>query len=80
MAAAEEDTKNSTVDPIPHDVGKIEPSDKTLTSESDEGPFSRPVNGWKWILCCLGLYLGALLVGKHFRSIFITANATDNPL
>jgi len=79
MPAAEEDSKSSSLVPMPHHVGKTGLSDVEKTSESDEDQFKRPVNGYKWILCCVGLYLGAILVGKQFRTVFITANATDNP-
>jgi hypothetical protein len=79
MPAAEEDSNSSSPLPMPYDGGETGVPDIEKTSENNEEQFQRPVNGYKWILCCVGLYLGAVLVGKHFRTVFITANATDNP-
>jgi hypothetical protein len=78
MPEGEEDSKGSSFVPVPHDVGKAGLSDIEKTTEGDEEEFKRPVNGYKWILCCVGLYLGALLVGKYLHTL-ISTHAADNP-
>lgn len=65
--ALEEDSSVAPLD----DIEKTQPSDFKETIGGSANNFQRPVNGFKWFLVCVGLYLGAVLYGEHIYAVFI---------
>lgn len=61
------------------DIEKTQVSGTKETTDGNFNGFQRPVNGFKWFLVCVGLYLGAVLYGEPFYAVFIKLNTTDRP-
>jgi len=70
QAAPEEDSKSSSMAPL-DDIEKTRLPGAEDTAGGTPSDYQRPVNGFKWFLVCVGLYLGAVLYGEHFRTIFL---------
>mgnify|MGYP003623108025 CR=1 FL=1 len=60
----EEDSHSSSVVVPFDDVEKTQIPDTTEAAESNIQSFQRPVQGFRWFLVCVGLYLGAVLYGE----------------
>ena len=66
----EEDSESPSMNPL-DDIEKTQVSNMKDTTDGNPKGFQRPVNGLKWVLVCIGLYLGAVLYGEHFCTGFI---------
>jgi hypothetical protein len=73
---SEEDSKSSSMNPV-EDIEKKQLSDIKDTDQGNPQGFQRPVNGFKWFLVCVGLYLGAVLYGEKFCTGFIKCKPAD---
>ena len=55
----------------PDDIEKTQVSGTKETTDGNSNGSQLPVNGFKWFLVCVGLYLGAVLYGEPIYTVFI---------
>lgn len=59
----EQDSGSPSMAPL-DDIEKTQLSEPKETAEGNKPNFQRPVKGYRWVLVCVGLYLGAVLYGE----------------